>query len=95
MPIGAHISVIVAGAVLAFATHVHVAVVSLGAIGAVLMTVGAIGLTLQITSLARQRRLTAAESAPPSGAVLVRPSESADRTTDLPSPTDRISGSGW
>jgi Flp pilus assembly protein TadB len=95
MSIGTHIAVIVAGAILTFATHVQVAVISLGTIGAVLMVVGAAGLVLQITSLARQRRLTATQSGPPSEAVLVRPSEAADRARSLPAPTDRDNGSEW
>ncbi|HET9172295.1 MAG TPA: hypothetical protein VFN97_22910 [Actinospica sp.] len=95
MSIGAHISIIVAGAVLAFATHVHVAMLSLVALGAVLMLVGSVGLGLQIMSLARQRRLTAAPSDAPHEAVLVRPSEFADGGHGVPVPPDPDSGSGW
>jgi hypothetical protein len=52
MPIGANISVITVGAVLAFATRVHDGgVVSLRAVGGVLMLVGLASLVLKILSL--------------------------------------------
>jgi hypothetical protein len=71
MPIGANISVIAAGAILAFATHVRTAAVSVTAVGAVLMAVGAAGLALRLAAVMRQRSLTAAEAIQPTE-VLVR-----------------------
>ena len=72
MSIGANVSVIAFGAILAFATHVHTPGLSIGAIGAVLIAVGLIGLVMQLTSLARQRRLTAV-TATRGNDVVVRP----------------------
>jgi hypothetical protein len=72
MPIGANLSVIAVGAILAFATHVHTPHVSVAAVGAVLMAVGAAGLWLRIASTMRQRALTAAGAVPVTE-VLVHP----------------------
>ncbi|HEV3170460.1 MAG TPA: hypothetical protein VGZ32_08980 [Actinocrinis sp.] len=72
MSIGANVSVIAFGAILAFATHVHTPGLNVGAIGAVLIAVGVVGLVMQLTSLARQRKLTAVTVAQGS-AVVVRP----------------------
>lgn len=58
MPIGANISIIAGGAILAFATHVHTSGISVVAVGAILMTVGAVALVMQLSALARQRGLT-------------------------------------
>ena len=71
MPIGANISVIAVGAILAFATHVRTAALSITAVGAVLMAVGAAGLALRVAAILRQRTLTAAEAVQPTE-VLVR-----------------------
>jgi hypothetical protein len=73
MSVGANISVITAGAVLAFATRFHTSGVSVQAVGGVLMLVGLVSLVLQLLSLYRQRELTAAQATTPVGAVLVRP----------------------
>lgn len=73
MSIGANISVIATGAVLAFAVRVHTDGFSLRAVGVVLMTVGLISLALQISALIRQRELTAAQVQAPGESVLVRP----------------------
>ena len=73
MSIGANISVITAGAVLAFAMRVHAAGVSLQAVGVVLMLVGIVSLGLRIGALAKQRELTMRQAAVPTGRVLVRP----------------------
>jgi hypothetical protein len=74
MSIGANVSVITAGAVLAFATHIHSTGISIQAIGGVLMAVGAVSLVLQISSLAKQRRLTAVQAGTmPASAIAVRP----------------------
>jgi hypothetical protein len=73
MSIGANISVVAAGAVLAFAVRVHTAGFSVHAVGGVLMVVGVISLMMQIRALARQRELTAVQAETPSAAVLVRP----------------------
>lgn len=73
MSIGASISVIAVGAILAFATHVHSQSVSLIAMGGVLMVVGIVALGLQIAALHRQRQLTAAEVQSPERSVVVRP----------------------
>ena len=72
MSIGANVSVIAFGAILAFATHVHTPGLSVSAIGAVLIAVGVVGLVMQLTSLARQRKLTAV-TAEQGTAVVVRP----------------------
>jgi hypothetical protein len=73
MSIGANISVIAVGAVLAFATHVHSTGFSVIAMGFVLMVVGAIGLFMQVAALYRQRELTAAQAEPEPRSVVVRP----------------------
>jgi hypothetical protein len=74
MSIGANVSVITAGAVLAFATRIHSTGISVQALGGVLMVVGAASLVLQLSSLAKQRRLTASQAeAMPASAVAVRP----------------------
>lgn len=72
MSIGANVSVIAFGAILAFATHFHTRGLNFGAIGAVLIAVGVAGLAMQLTSLARQRKLTAL-TAVQGSAVVVRP----------------------
>ena len=72
MSIGANISVVALGAILTFATHIHSAGFSVTAVGAILMLVGAIGLVMQIASLARQREMTAAQLEVDT-AVVVRP----------------------
>lgn len=74
MPIGANISVIAAGAILAFATHVRIPHISVAAVGGVLMAVGVIGLWLRLAAIMRQRSLTAAEAVPATE-VLVQPHE--------------------
>jgi hypothetical protein len=56
MSIGTNISVITVGAILTFATRIHASGISVQAVGAVLMVVGAVSLALQIGSLAGQRR---------------------------------------
>jgi hypothetical protein len=73
MTIGANISVIAVGAILAFATHIRATGFSVIAMGAVLMAVGAAGLVMQVAALARQRRLTAAQADPAIRTVVVRP----------------------
>jgi hypothetical protein len=73
MSIGANISVVTAGAILAFAVRLRTEAVSVTAVGAVLMAVGAVGLILQIRALARQRELTTVEAQAPPEGVLVRP----------------------
>lgn len=72
MSIGANITVIAAGAILSFATHVHTTGFSLIAVGAVLMVVGFVALVMQLAALARQRNLTAREAVV-SRPVVVRP----------------------
>ncbi|MBR7837165.1 hypothetical protein KDL01_28065 [Actinospica durhamensis] len=74
MSIGANVSVVTAGAILAFAVRVRTEVVSVHAVGAVLMAVGVIGLMLQLRALARQRQLTSVQVRQPMEGVLVRPS---------------------
>lgn len=74
MSIGANVSVIAFGAILAFATHLHTRGLNVGAIGAVLIAVGVAGLAMQLTSLARQRKLTAVSAVQrQGGSVVVRP----------------------
>ena len=73
MSIGANISVITAGAILAFATRFHTSGVSVQAVGGVLMLVGLVSLVLQLLSLHRQRELTATQAMAPQSAVAVRP----------------------
>jgi hypothetical protein len=73
MSIGANISIITAGAVLAFATHVHATGLSIQAVGVVLMLVGIISLALRIGALAKQRQLTMQQAYVPNETVLVRP----------------------
>lgn len=73
MSIGANISVIATGAVLAFAVRVHTDGVSVHSVGGVLMAVGLISLALQISALIKQRQLTAAQAQAPGETVLVRP----------------------
>lgn len=87
MPIGANISVITAGAILAFATHVHTPGISIQAVGLVLMLVGVIGLALRISALAKQRELTAAQAYPPRETVLVRPVGAHGRPRGVPGRT--------
>lgn len=77
MSIGANVSVITVGAILAFAVRVRMQVLSVHTVGAVLMAVGVVGLILQIRALSRQRELTSAQIAQPAEAVLVRPAGSA------------------
>ena len=77
MSIGANISVVAAGAILAFAVRVHTDGVSVHAVGAVLMAVGVLGLVFQLRALARQRELTTVQAQVPHDAVLVRPAGSA------------------
>jgi hypothetical protein len=72
MTIGANIAVVAAGAILAFATHVHFTGFSLVAVGAILMAVGVVSLVMQLAGLARQRRMTV-EEAVIDRPVLVRP----------------------
>ncbi|HEX4791766.1 MAG TPA: hypothetical protein VH372_25090 [Actinospica sp.] len=74
MRIGANISVIAVGAILAFATRVHTAGFSIQAVGAVLMLVGLLSLVLRIGSVLRQRELTTTQvlTAPQNG-MRVRP----------------------
>jgi hypothetical protein len=72
MSIGANVSVIAVGAVLAFAVRVHTDGISVHSVGGVLMAVGLISLMMQIRAIARQRELTAAQAETPSTAVLVR-----------------------
>jgi hypothetical protein len=72
MSIGANVSVIAVGAVLAVAVRVHTDGFSVTAVGGVLMVVGVISLMMQIRALARQRELTAVQAETPSTAVLVR-----------------------
>lgn len=79
MPIGANISVIAVGAILAFATHVHTPHVSVAAVGGVLMAVGAFGLWLRLASTMRQRALTAAGAVPAATEVLVHPQDTGPR----------------
>ena len=62
MTIGANITIVAAGAILAFATHVHIAGFSLVAVGAILMAVGTVSLAMQLAALARQRQLTVDEA---------------------------------
>jgi len=73
MSIGANVSVITVGAVLAFAVRVRMQVLSVHTVGAVLMAVGLVGLIMQIRALARQRELTPVQVQQPADAVLVRP----------------------
>jgi hypothetical protein len=75
MRIGANISVIAVGAILAFATRVHTAGLSVQAVGAVLMLVGLLSLVLRIGSVLRQRELTATQvlAAPQNAVPAVRP----------------------
>jgi hypothetical protein len=73
MPVGANISVITAGAVLAFATRFHTDGFSVHAVGGVLMLVGLVSLILQIASIYRQRQLTTAQAELPQESVMVRP----------------------
>lgn len=75
MSIGANVSVVTAGAILAFAVRARTGVVSVHAVGAVLMAVGVVGLVLQLRALARQRRMTPVRFQQPAEAVLVRPAE--------------------
>ena len=85
MSIGANISVITAGAILAFAVRLHTDGISVHAVGGVLMVVGLVGLAMQIRGLARQRELTTVQadaSASPQ-AVLVRPNGSAQPSYGL------------
>jgi hypothetical protein len=62
MSIGANVSVITVGAVLAFATRIHSTGISVEALGAVLMAVGAVSLALRLVALVKQRRLTTAQA---------------------------------
>ncbi|HEX4790497.1 MAG TPA: hypothetical protein VH372_18675 [Actinospica sp.] len=73
MSIGANISVITAGAVLAFATRVHAAGVSIQAVGVVLMLAGIVSFALRIGAVAKQRELTMQQAYVPPEKVLVRP----------------------
>jgi len=73
MSIGANVSVITVGAVLAFAVRVRMQVLSVHTVGAVLMVVGVVGLIMQIRALSRQRELTSVQVQQPAEAVLVRP----------------------
>jgi hypothetical protein len=86
MSIGANVSVITVGAILAFAVRVRMQVLSVHTVGAVLMAVGVVGLIMQLRALARQRELTPVRFQQPAGAVLVRPN-------GAPRPTHVISGS--
>lgn len=79
MSIGANISVITIGAVLAFAMRVHSAGFSIQAVGAVLMIVGLIALALRISALAKQRELTMQQAYVPQETVLVRPAGAHER----------------
>jgi hypothetical protein len=79
MSIGANISVIAAGAILAFAMRVHAAGFSIQAVGVVLMIVGIVALVLRITALAKQRDLTMEQAYAPQETVLVRPAGSHER----------------
>lgn len=88
MSIGANIAVVAAGAILAFAVRVHTGAVSVTAVGAVLMAVGAIGLVLQIKALARQRELTTAQAQAAPDGVLVRPNGSPWPAYGPPNTTD-------
>jgi multisubunit Na+/H+ antiporter MnhB subunit len=63
MSIGVNMSVVTAGAILAFATRVSLEGVSVPGIGMILMLVGLVGLVLQLTALRRRRRLTARAAA--------------------------------
>ena len=89
MPIGANISVIAAGAILAFATHVRSAALSITAVGAVLMAVGVAGLALRLASVMRQRSLTAAEAVQPTE-VLVRGTDYAPTYSPLDDGSRRL-----
>jgi hypothetical protein len=93
MSIGANISVIAAGAILSFATHVHTSGFSVVAIGAILMIVGLVSLVVQLASLARQRHLTADE-AMLSRPVMVRPGEQSAYRRSL-SRGARVNAGGW
>jgi len=73
MSIGANMSVITAGAILAFATRFRLEGLSIPSVGMVLMLIGLVGLVMQLAALRRQRRLTALGAAPPPEAVLVHP----------------------
>jgi hypothetical protein len=79
MSIGANISVITAGAILALAVRVHAAGFSIQAVGVVLMLVGIISLVLRISALAKQRELTMQQAYVPQETVLVRPAGSHER----------------
>lgn len=81
MSIGANISVIAIGAILSFATHVNTPGFNIPAMGAILIAVGAIGLVMQLASLARQRELTAANLTQ-QRAVVVRPNDVVRRDAD-------------
>jgi hypothetical protein len=80
--IGANVSVITIGAILAFAVRVRMQVLSVHTVGAVLMAVGLVGLVMQIRALARQRELTSVQAAQPAEAVLVRPQVIPGSTAD-------------
>jgi hypothetical protein len=84
MSIGANISVITAGAILAFATHISSSQVSVEAVGGVLMAVGAVALVLQLDSVAKQRRLTAEQAEVPGEAVVVRSPGGYGQSVHLP-----------
>jgi hypothetical protein len=86
MSIGANISVISLGAIMAFATRIHSSEISVQAVGAVLMVVGAISLVLQLDALAKRRRLTAAQAEVPGPAVAVRTRGRRGRTIRVPDP---------
>ncbi|WP_034271620.1 hypothetical protein [Actinospica robiniae] len=90
MSIGANVSVITVGAILAFAVRVRMQVLSVHTVGAVLMAVGVVGLILQIRALSRQRELTSAQIAQPAEAVLVRPAGSARPPGFAGSTTDPV-----
>lgn len=94
MSIGANVSVITVGAVLAFAVRVRMQVLSVHTVGAVLMAVGVVGLIMQIRALSRQRELTALQVQQPAEAVLVppggspRPYRTAGTTADPVAPAE-------
>lgn len=85
MSIGANMSVITAGAILAFATRIRLEGISIPSVGMVLMLVGVVGLVLQLASLRRRRRLTALRAATPPEAVLVRPGAAPGSAAQAPS----------
>ena len=70
MSIGGSVSIVSAGAILAFALHVSTPGFSWPAVGLILIAVGLASLVLQLSALARQRGLVVEQAAQ---TVVVRP----------------------